>query len=55
MCNRNKVMLLWVHHHSAVQGNKDADALARKGSSNPLLGSGQAIPISSNAGRLKNK
>jgi ribonuclease HI len=38
-------MLHWVPGNSGIQGNKDADALARKGSSKPFLGHEPAIPI----------
>jgi hypothetical protein len=46
-------MLLWVSVHSGIQDNVDADALARKGSSNPFLGPQPVIPVSPCVGMLK--
>jgi len=34
----NKVPLLWVPGHVEVEGNEQADTLARKGTSTPLIG-----------------
>jgi hypothetical protein len=48
-------MLLWVPGNSRVQGNGDADVLARKGQNNPLLGLELAILISPCVDRLKVK
>jgi hypothetical protein len=39
------VMLLWVPGHSAIQGNVDADALAKNGLSILFLGPEPAIII----------
>jgi ribonuclease HI len=38
-------MLLQVPGHSGTQDNEDADASARKGSSNPFLGPEATTPI----------
>jgi hypothetical protein len=48
-------MLLWVSVHSGIQDNVDADALARKGSSNTFLSPKPTIPVSPCVGRLKIK
>jgi hypothetical protein len=55
LSNTNKVTCLWVPGHSGIQGNQDEDTLAMKGSSNLLLGSEPAIPISPCVGSLKIK
>jgi hypothetical protein len=41
----NKVTLLWVPGHCEIQGNEDADALAREGSSSPFLSLEPAISV----------
>jgi ribonuclease HI len=39
-------MLLWVPGHCDIQGNEDADALAREGSKSPFLSLDTAISFS---------
>ncbi|KAJ8941127.1 hypothetical protein NQ317_015703 [Molorchus minor] len=36
--NQNKVTLKWVPRHKGIEGNKEADTLARKGSDTALIG-----------------
>jgi ribonuclease HI len=55
LSNTNKVTCLWVPGNSGIQGNQVTDTLAKKGSSNPFLGSEPAIPISQCVGTLKIK
>jgi hypothetical protein len=49
----NKVKLLWIPGYCGIQSNEDADALARKKSSSPVLGPEPAISVSPRIGRLK--
>ncbi|KAJ8909539.1 hypothetical protein NQ315_013885 [Exocentrus adspersus] len=42
---RNKVRLVWVPGHSSVAGNEEADALARKGSSDIFTGPEPAVGL----------
>jgi hypothetical protein len=55
MCPVQQEQGPWVPSHCGIHGNGDADALARKGSSNPFTGREPAIPISPSVGRLKIK
>jgi ribonuclease HI len=48
-------MLLWVPGHCGIQGNEDAGALAREGSSSPFLNRRPAVSFSTRVGRLKVK
>lgn len=34
----NEVHILWVLGHHGIEGNEEADAMAKKGSNNPFLG-----------------
>ncbi|KAJ8914454.1 hypothetical protein NQ315_011395 [Exocentrus adspersus] len=45
LCQRNKVRLVWVSGHSGVAGNEEADALARKGSSDTFTRPEPAIGL----------
>jgi hypothetical protein len=53
LSNRNKVILLCVPGHRRIQGNEDADTLAREVLSSSFLGPEPAISISPCVGRLK--
>lgn len=55
LSNTNTVTRLWVPGHIGIQGNQNADTLAMKGSSNPVLGSEPAIPNSPCVSSLKIK
>ncbi|KAJ8917634.1 hypothetical protein NQ315_000118 [Exocentrus adspersus] len=45
LVQRNKVRLVWVPGHCGVTGNEEADALARKGSSDTFTGPEPAVGL----------
>jgi ribonuclease HI len=45
LAETNTVTLIWVPGHTNVQGNENADELARKGSEMDFVGPGPALPL----------
>jgi hypothetical protein len=49
LAERNKIYLLWLPGHKAIEGNEIADQLAREGSLQPFIGPEPACGISGRA------